>query len=355
MKVLFYKILFILGLLFACKSVQAQNFETTCNSYAVDKNFSVSEYVHPLLFIVFDEMAPLYCSPDFRSRVVAHIPFNTKVNSNVFIVRNQLDSTKKYIANKQWYDYTIRNTKWYQIEYNNVVGYIPEWSVCNREQPYDFLVNEYMREEQRLVRLKLPASDKSFVLDEIVMELMHGYRIIPIENCELVNEGQLFAFETYRESCPGATKYSIFHVTDNGFTQLLSSFSTGEAGTFDSEQIYLPFKGKDEVIRLYDFQEVVGVQFDNSKLSKDDIFDLPKNIGIPIAKSIVKTHSYTETIWDKEGNPIELDNGEYKVNVIEDAPEVYKWNNGKLKEMSVLDFINQVNQLSKELKKIKKE
>lgn len=334
--------------------VNAQDFQTKCNTYLIGKGFEIEEFVHSIAIQTFGEPTPVYCSPDIRSKVRTTIPFNTALNSASLITRHQLDSVQHYLGDKRWYSYTFKRTKWWQVNYNGIVGYVADWDVCEKQEQFDFLINEMNWDNGRIVSLKLPATEKQFVLDEVQFEYMHGYRIYPIKNSALpINSGNLYCFETYRESCPGATEYSIFHVDDFGFTKMISAFSTGEAGTFDEEIIYFPFRTK-KGICLLNFERVARNEFSLEENDEKDRYSFPKNLGIPIQNCVIKTHHYTEYSSEEDGGDIEHETGEYTIEIIKNQPIIYTWNNEQLEELGSVYFLDRIDQLSQEIKMLKK-
>ncbi|MEL6344704.1 MAG: hypothetical protein AAFV53_16425 [Myxococcota bacterium] len=74
---------------------------------------------------------------------------------------------------------------------------------------------------------------------------MHGADLIVFSEVEMPGAEVVVGVRTYRQACPGATGWTILAITDGHFSEIASSFSTGEGGWYKREDIYLPTRQAD--------------------------------------------------------------------------------------------------------------
>lgn len=68
----------------------------------------------------------------------------------------------------------------------------------------------------------------------------HGAELQILPDVVLPGAEVVVAVRTWRESCPGATAWTVFAITDGGLSTVASTFSTGEGGWYTQEDLYLP-------------------------------------------------------------------------------------------------------------------
>jgi len=325
-------------------------FYTECDSYLLDDFFKVNTDIEKETYRVFSENAFVYCGPSTDAEQLGSLRFNTKVTATALIKRTKVDSFITYSGQfKRYTKYTV-NIKWLKIKYNHKEAFILYSDLADYYNlKHKFLLGQGGENQDypKVIKAIKGNRNSHSVADSYGFSEMHGSAIEVIKNNGLQNSGTLICYETYRESCPGATKFELIVLKNSHFYPLLTSYSTGEVGTFDTEEVYLPILHKDGVVKLTPISHFYlrynsSIQLDSSYTG----FNYPKNIGVPLENLIVKTHSYTELILDKNGEPIMDKNDNFKVTVITESPTYYAWNGDKLRLIGAEDYISQIDSLT---------
>ncbi|NOQ74603.1 MAG: hypothetical protein GQ574_21505 [Crocinitomix sp.] len=342
--------LFVFLLLAVLNSSAQDYYYTQCDSFKIDDTFKVVERDEAEARRSFSERTFVYCSPDSTHNAVGFVNFNTSLTTLELISHVKKDSFIFNSSRPNEYRYKYHFSNWKKINFRGGFGYVKETD----------LADDYNEEGQFLLQKKIngfngteiqlkaissePNSKKS--LSSIGLPYMHGYRIRICHENGLANSGLLIAYETFRQSCPGASNTTLIILNETGFKKIISNFSTGEAGTFDSETVYYPIRLADGAIKLIPGDYIIynGMDFEKVDLNKIEGYPYPEQIGVPIERLIVKTRSFTENILD-ENDVVQLkdDNYSYKVKVINEEPFFYEWNGEELIELGSNYYLNQLD------------
>ncbi|MFT5818858.1 MAG: hypothetical protein ACI8ZM_000079 [Crocinitomix sp.] len=184
-------------------------------------------------------------------------------------------------------------------------------------------------------------------MSSIRLPYMHGYRLRISHQNGLANSGLLIAYETFRQSCPGASNTTLIILNKTGFKKVISNFSTGEAGTFDSETVYYPLRLTDSTVKLIAADHIIhnGMDFEKVNLKAVVGYPYPEQIGVPIERLIVKTRSYTENVLDDNGAELMDENNNYQVKVIHEEPIFYEWIGEELIELGSNYYLDRMDSL----------
>ena len=350
LKTAYLLILFILSTAF--NSVAQQYYYTECDSFLIGDEFKISEQEEHEFKRSYSERTFVYCSPDLNSERLGFVNFNTTLTTLETVSHVRKDSFNMYSNRPTEYQYKYDITNWNKINFRKGVGYIQETDLAfevNEEGP--FLVNFTKINHDRSIELKAISSEPQSrgSLDKLKLPLLHGYQIKLCAFNGLAQSGTLIAYETYRESCPGTSITHLIILNKNGFTDLISTYSTGEAGLFDSESVYFPIKTESGEIKLIAESYLTNHYIENGKVNLKEIagFPYPSIIGIPIERLVVKKRSYTEEITDENGEPLYDENENYRVNVIHEEPVFYEWDGTDLIELGSNYYLNRLDDLSK--------
>lgn len=323
-------------------------YYTQCDSFRIDDNFKVIEHNEHEFKHSFSERTFVYCSPDSTREPLGFVNFNTTLATVETISHVRLDSFVMYSNRPNEYRYKHHFFNWKKINFRNGFAYVKETD----------LAHEYSEEGQFLlqnnngwgIQLKAISSESNIKssLNSIHLPLMHGYRLRICHQNGLANSGLLIAYETFRQSCPGASNTFLIIINEDGLKKLTSNFSTGEGGMFDSEAVYFPLKLTDGSVRLIEGEHIIhnGMDFEEVNLKEMEGFPYPKHIGVPIERLIVKTKSYTENIFDENGKELMDENDNYQVKVIHDEPIFYEWNGQELIELGSSYYLDRLDSLT---------
>ncbi|HSI89592.1 MAG TPA: hypothetical protein VK927_00680 [Adhaeribacter sp.] len=313
-------------------------YQTSCNSYLKSPLFFANPVKQNKQRHTFNETTLLYCSPDTSSQVLDTLPFNTPVRLQELVTIYTADTSyqTEYLQQTNRHP-TIRKKligQFYKITYRQQTGYIKMSGLANEDLVHrGFLAGPGVADGRSTIIIKSFDKEAPSVIKHVYgfEYLSHGHNLMfPIYN-GLKDSGKLIRYRTYRQSCPGANLNEFVIYNQNGFTKLLSGFSTGEAGEFEYETIYLPMKFPNDKVLLVANADLENIL--NYQTGGLHVYDYPKHLNVPIDQLIVKTREYTEPILDKDGEYVMVDDYEVKVKVIKEKPKFYKWDGRKLTEV----------------------
>ena len=339
---------YILLVLTAINTSAQEYYYSSCDSFLIGDKFKIVENDQSEIKHSFSERTYVYCSPDSTRQPLGFVNFNTQLSTIETVSHIRRDSFVMYSNRPTEYTYTYHFSNWKKINFRKGFGYVKATD----------LADEYHEEGQFLIQsyrsgniLKAISSDRKNKgsLSRIELPSFHGYRIRICHQNGLANSGLLIAYETFRQSCPGASNITLIILNENGFSELVSSFSTGEAGMFEQESIYYPLIMADSSVKLIAANHIIynGVDFESVDYNEVPGYMYPENIGIPIERLVVKTKSYTENILDKYGAELIDKNGVYKVNEIHEAPVFYEWNGDALIELKSDYYLSRLDSILK--------
>jgi hypothetical protein len=316
----------------------ALKYITDCDSFAVDDDFIVKEINKDEVKKVFASETFIYCSPDEKSKIMGSLAFNSQLNITELIRRYRNDTifstnSKTHIKSIQEI-YRAEPEEWYKILYGQDTAYIKKEDLALEDYScYNFLVGIKSTKDVKTIELRSFDENNKYQIKATfaLKDFIHGYEIQFLPFNGLKNSGQIIRYRTFRTSCPGAEHNEFVVYNQNGFTKLLSAFSTGEEESFDEETIYLPLKfdnGKILLVANGDLKNIFNVQ-----TTELNVLPYPKKLKVPIEQLIIKTKEYTETILNSKGEPVVENEDEEKVKVIKEKPKYYKWDGTLLIEL----------------------
>ncbi len=339
-------LLFLTGL----KSIAQDYYYTNCDSFKIDDGFVITEQDEHEFKHSFSVRTFVYCSPDSTQTPLGFVNFNTTLTTLETVSHIRKDSFVMYSDRPSEYRYIYHSSNWKKVNFRGGVGYVKANDLADEYYPNgQFLLQSNRKNYGEGVQLKAISAEPKMKrsLDKITLPFMHGYRLQTSSDNGLKNSGLLIIYETFRQSCPGASSINLVLLNKNGFHNLISSFSTGEAGMFEHETIYYPLKLANASIKLIAVSDIMYAQNEENELNLNTIsgYPYPNHIGIPIEQLIVKTKSYTENILDENGKELMDENSNYRVNIINEEPVFYEWNGDELIELGSLYYLNRMDSL----------
>jgi len=137
-------------------------------------------------------------------------------------------------------------------------------------------------------------------------------------------------FSQHADFCGGGESYEIIVDTPMGLTKLpecYNSFEDGDYSTVNIDAVYLPVIGSNGQITL--FGNGLAMQPADTIGFKPDTLAYPANATMPINSVIVRTTELGEVYVDKDGDPINLKNGENKYKTHSKVTTYYHWDGEK--------------------------
>lgn len=317
-------------------------YNTACDSILNDTMLQIIPLDEHRLVHTYAERSWVYCSPHLKSEKVGHLPFNTKLNCLEDVTVLYPDSIKQVLYNKVSYRKYNRPVEWVKISYQTNVsqfGYVLKTDLADEYIPDIPAVAKLCQtNHERTFNLKLVSSNQKQLesIDEIKLPYLHGKRFTVRKDLALTDCSSFLIYETFRMSCPGTLSLQVIGIHQNGFTPISNSHSSGEANLFDSETNYLPVKLKNGEIKLVPDGMLMQTKNFDDKVG----YPYPDEVGVPISSLIIKTRTYTEEVLDANGELIEDDHHNFKVNIVEEEPEMYFWNKNEMNKLGPVHFLN---------------
>ncbi len=342
--------LLLLLFLVGPKSIAQDYYYTNCDSFQIDDEFVVTEQDEHEFKHSYAERAFVYCSPDSTQEPLGFVNFNTTLTTLETVSHVRRDSFIMYSNRPNEYRYIYHSSSWKKINFRGGFGYVKANDLADEYYPNgQFLLQSNRKSYGEGVQLKAISAEPKMrrSLDKITLPFMHGYRLETCRDNGLKDSGLLLIYETFRQSCPGASSTNLVLLNEDGFHNLISNFSTGEAGMFEHETIYYPIKLANDSVKLIAVSDIMYVLREENGLNLNEVsgYPYPNHIGIPIERLIVKTKSYTENILDENGKELMDENSNYRVNIINEEPVFYEWNGDKLIELGSLYYLSRVDSL----------
>ncbi len=332
----YYTILLISSLFFSCSNnktatvsepiVEQDYYRTACDSFVIKYNYQISDAGKSA--ITFTNYTPIYCTPAKRKDTINWLPFNTRIN---------VIQTLK-LPNEQGI-----SEQWFKIKYRDKIGFVLNNGMALSGGNSHYLIGRSPHNHYNAMLISLEPGLENSPKDTCYLNYMHAHRDDLLRFNGLDFSKNIIHVTSFRESCPGATSHEFIRLDDEGnLTKIISSYSTGEMGYFDEEQIYFPLKFESGKTLLVANGEIDFIF--NTSSGELNTFEYPNEPGIPINQLIVKTKKYTEDCLQKYTNRQNLvektyfveaeENGEMKqVRVFEEKPQFYKWDGTELKQI----------------------
>lgn len=335
-------LLFILVVMSNCSFAQSDQtadkiYSTPCQTFTIDSYFRVEETTTNVCY-TFSDKTMLYCSPDETSEVVDTLWFNTQISSTDHIHRFVEDSifaidvatNKKRLVNT----FMKETGHWYLINHNGKEGFIKHYDVAtyvSNEPPFlaGFVdTNADLCMELRSFNKENPSR---IVHTYKCLHYFHAFEIRSQLFNGLETPGSLVRYTTFTQSCPSATYHEFIQIDNGKFTSIASCMSGGEANLYQMEIVYLPLKfGNGKILLVADGDWENIFNYDTATLNT---FNYPAQFGVPIENLIVITKEHTEEVLDANGEPVMENENDYKVKVIKEKPQYYRWDGQKLTQV----------------------
>lgn len=333
---------FVLFIFIALTGFGQAEYNTVCDNFVLSSDFKVEQFDEHQFLTTFADRTIIYCSPDTMSNTLGFVHFNSTVTAIELIHRISHDSVQRMVNRKFQFVPTESIQTWYKINFKKGYGFVKQKDIADEKHPEIPAISKQVETNSGTVfRLKsIDSNEKSKqALDQIDLPFMHGYAIKIMESCALKNCEKLMVYETYRMSCPGSIAIHLVALTKRGFKTVSNSFSTGEANLYNSTTFYIPFYTGNDAIKLIADGELIR---GNKDLSTVVGFPYPEEIGIPIDQLLVKKVAYTKEILDANGQLIQDDDHNFKVEEIEDEPVFYQWNGEESVELKSNYYLNRI-------------
>lgn len=306
--------------------------EPTFNYFTESEFLSLTDITYDSLKYTF-KPTKIYATPVKESKVVKNLGFNEK-----FVIDQEL---QKYVNDTLWSTetatgkktisqvYKKESEKWYRVydeslHESAIIGYIMEDDLALANFPKDSIMVGKTNSDYTVL---LKSYKNKEALDTVSVNFMHGFDLKTLVLNKQKNTNKVVQYRTYRESCPGAEMLQFIAYNSGKFTKLVSGISTGEAGMYEEETIYLPvtdINGKTTLVCNGDIDGYISESMAETIAKDRKAFRFPKNT--PINELIIKTREVADAVFDENDNYIELEDGTVKVKVTKEKPKYYKWN-----------------------------
>ena len=185
-------------------------------------------------------------------------------------------------------------------------------------------------------QLKVVLTGERKLQDDVYLDSILGneYEIRNIYSTALKDVRTLL-YLTYH--CYSEIGYSIDHfIVDNGkLSRLILTGSSGDGGISDITNVYLPThlsNGKKIVLARN------GILSVDERNAKPQLYEYPKNLGIPIEELIVVEQITEEMGFDQEkGEPLYNDDGTEMVYVAVNRTDFYRWDGNTLRLVKTIE------------------
>ncbi|MFN0032179.1 MAG: hypothetical protein ACKVOR_08485 [Flavobacteriales bacterium] len=313
-----------------------KRYPTDCTALNMGEYFIADAYEHEGNYLIYADMALVYCSPENNALVLDSLSFNTMVKVNERIKSSQLDTifqTEIGNGKKTILDIFHKEVgEWYRIEHEKRGAYIKKEDVAIWNIP-GFLAGRKRIENFDTIELSSidstdeHKSDKRFLFDY----LSHGFELEAVNFNGLKDCEVLIHYRTYRESCPGGEMHQFVAFTNDGFKEVASCSGEGEGGEYIWETVYLPMRFPNGKVLLVAYADIENIF--NIETAELNTYPYPEKLGVPIDQLIVKTNEFTVPLLDEEGNDQYDEYEMRRVRVDHDPPIYYRWNGKEVGEV----------------------
>jgi len=266
-------------------------------------------------FQTFEKQTYVYCSPSSESQIIDSISFNTKLRNWKSITR----SYKPKIIDRDGKKVNIykRNENWLLMTNNNKTGYVSENNMALKKLGSKILFGEINNEHGYKI---ISIGEGNRIIDSLKLKRNHGYNIELINYNGLEYSNGIIKYQEFREACPGGGSTTLISINKDGKLTKIISYSYDTMG---NSKIYFPLKFESGNILLV-LNGNINQIFDSYK-GKMNVYEYPKNLGIPIEQLIIKSN--VEFAGDIEGL------SEDEIEIKSSQTNFYQWNGTELKKI----------------------
>ncbi|MFD1628565.1 SH3 domain-containing protein [Pseudopedobacter beijingensis] len=318
--------------LFSCNNNQTKSIVSD-NTFAEDSvkklrdSLQMSEFTDKALLekserYTFSDSCYIYSQPDTNSLAIAKLPVLTRLT--IFGNRPNLS----------------KGIEWYKVETKDKrIGFIDVQDLVfgefeNKQKGYKLVagVREKIQLGSGIVAINRINLKDNKVIETLRLPLISMPSVTEISSTTLISASKVLRYTTNSEECPGLTENYFIIDTGTRLILLAKGSSSGESSWYESSTVFIPKKlGNGKVMLVVDgsFENIF-----NLETGRLNVFPYPKDIGVPIENLIVIENKDIQYELDKNDDPIENEDGTYKIASKNYSTEYYSWDGEVIKKIN---------------------